>query len=76
MTLFNIFLCQATSLGEGFDEVFEGGVLAEPKVLVLCGVVALGVALLQWKVWPIVRVGGGAHWLCVGEAGWLASEED
>ena len=61
MTLTNIFLCQATSLGEVFDVLVEVGVLAEPEVLVLCGVVALGVAVLQWKVWPIVGVGGGAH---------------
>ena len=74
--MINILLSQATSLGEVFDELFEVGVLAEPEVLVVCGGVAFGVALLQWKVWPIVRVGGGAHWLCVGEAGWLASEED
>ena len=39
----------------------EVGILAEPEVLVLCGDVALGVAVLQWKVWPIVGVGGGAQ---------------
>ena len=61
MTFCNIFLCQATSLGEVFDVLVEVGVLAEPEVLVLCRVVALGVAVLQWKVWPIVGVGGGAH---------------
>ena len=47
MTFCNIFLCQATSLGEVFDVLVEVGVLAEPEVLVLCRDVALGVALLQ-----------------------------
>ena len=50
-----------TSLGEVFGVLVEVGILAEPEVLVLCGVVALGIAVLQWKVWPIVGVGGGAH---------------
>ena len=45
----------------------EVGILAEPEVLVLCGDVALGVAALQWKVWPIVG-------LWVGEAAWIVSE--
>ena len=61
VTLSNIFLCQVTSLGEVFGVLVEVGILAEPEVLVLCGDVALGVAVLQWKVWPIVGVGGGAH---------------
>ena len=61
MTFSNVFLCQATSLGEVFGVLAEVGVLAEPEVLVLCGDVALRVAVLQWKVWPIVGVGGGAQ---------------
>ena len=58
--MFNILLSQATSLGEVFDELFEVGVLTELEVLVVCEGVALCVALLQWKIWPIVRAGGVA----------------
>ena len=54
MTLFNILLSQATSLGEVFDELFEVGVPGELEELGVCEGVGLG----------------------VGEAGWLASEED